>query len=180
MMIIRQKDRINALERQLGSAKAAARMQRQLGQPGRGASSSSGSVTAVALEKQAALAGQLEALGLENLQLRDVLRKAASAVEQVHAIHREGAAGQARRAVAALDAARERLDTLLEDARAAVAAVASVGTDTAITAAMLKAHLRLSEGVAAVMRACEAEAQVYRPLPTAGDRDKDGDEEQSF
>mmetsp|Transcript_13409 Transcript_13409/g.34779 ORF Transcript_13409/g.34779 Transcript_13409/m.34779 type:complete len:650 (-) Transcript_13409:193-2142(-) len=169
MLIVRQKDRINALERQLASAKAESKLQRRLGQAGGGGRSLAG----VALEKQLALARQLEVLGVENLQLRDVLRKAASAVDQVQAIHREGAAAQARQAVAALDGARERLDALMQDAKAAVAAAASVSDDTAITAAMLKAHLRLSEGVAAVMRACEAEAQIYHPLPALGSNASD-------
>jgi hypothetical protein len=173
MMIVRQKDRIIALEEQLEKAKLVKRLNRA-------ASNGRGGLAGAALEKQMELTAQVERLGVENLQLRDVLKKAASAVEQVHAIHRDGAGMQARQAVKALDGARERMDGLMEDARQAVTAVANIQTDKEITAALLKAHVRLSEGIDAVMRACEAEAQRYHPPSSdheVGDSSFDGDKE---
>eukprot|EP00951_Prasinocladus_malaysianus_P006167 scaffold43724_cov44-Prasinocladus_malaysianus.AAC.1 len=122
-----------------------------------------GTATRVTMDKNLQLAQQVDDLGMENLRLRDVLRKASSSMQNANSLHRDGAMSQLQQMQRSMSMARAKVQSLFNETVGELRRIARTQSNRAVASSILKAHSRLADDVMDVLNAYEDDARHYTP-----------------
>lgn len=161
MLLVQQTQKIAALRKQL---RASGGRRRQVSKAGTALEGTKKWDVRRMAEKNLDLAMKVDALEAENVNLRDILQKSSAAVDNVIAVHREGAAAQNRQIRRCLGRAKDTAQEQVAEARNTMKKLASAGlVSPEVTDGIGHAMSSLSRGISSTLEACENQATEYSP-----------------